>query len=79
MTPHLKVVVERHTDGYVAYPLGLARGTVVGQGDSFESALSDVRSALAFHAETFGPDALAEVADDGPVLEAFVTEVAVPA
>ena len=74
----LKIVVERHADGYVAYPLGLARGVVVGQGDSYEEALADVRSALAFHAETFGPSALAADADDGPVLEAFVAELPAP-
>ena len=49
----------------MAYPLGLARGTVVGQGESYESALSDVRSALAFHAETFGPDALSAAVEPG--------------
>ena len=63
MAAHLKIVVERHADGYVAYPLGLARGTVVGQGESYEFALSDVRSALAFHAEMFGPDALSAAAE----------------
>lgn len=79
MVPNLKIIVERHPDGYVAYPLGLARGVVVGQGDSYEAALADVRSALAFHAETFGPDALAAATDDGSVLEAFVAEVPIPA
>lgn len=64
MIPPLKIVIERHAEGYVAYPLGLARGAVVGQGDSYEAALADVRSALAFHAETFGPDALAPSDDD---------------
>ena len=78
MTTPLKIVIERHTDGYVAYPLGLARGAVVGQGDTYESALADVRSALAFHAETFGPDSLAAADEDGTVLEAFVTEIASP-
>jgi hypothetical protein len=77
MTPPLKVVVERHSDGYVAYPLGLARGVVVGQGDSYEAALSDVRSAIAFHVETFGAATLASAEDD-PVLEAFVAEASVP-
>ncbi len=38
----LKVIVEKHPDGYVAYPLGL-KGVVVGQGDSYEDALSDVK------------------------------------
>jgi hypothetical protein len=74
----LKIVVERHAEGYVAYPLGLARGAVVGQGDSYEEAVADVRSALAFHIETFGAASLAQAADDGPVLEAFVTEIPAP-
>jgi hypothetical protein len=78
MSPPLKVIVERYPDGYVAYPLGLARGTVVGQGDTYEAALADVRSALVFHAETFGQESLALATDDGPVLEAFVTEVPAP-
>ena len=51
---------------------------VVGQGDTYEEALSDVRSAIAFHVETFGAAALA-FAEDDPVLEAFVAETAVPA
>ena len=78
VTAALKIVVEKHSDGYVAYPLGLARGAVVGQGDTYEAALSDVRSAIAFHVETFGAAALASAEDD-PVLEAFVAETAVPA
>jgi hypothetical protein len=64
MTPSLKIVVEKHSDGYVAYPLGLARGAVLGQGDTYEAALSDVRSAIAFHIETFGADAFAAAEDD---------------
>ena len=71
MVTALKIVVERHADGYVAYPLGLARGAVIGQGDSYEEALADVRSALSFHAETFGSEVFASSEDDGPVLEAF--------
>lgn len=73
----LKVVVEKHSDGYVAYPLGLARGAVVGQGDTYEAALADVRSAIAFHVESFGAEALSPV-EENPVLEAFVAEAAVP-
>src|SRR5205085_1022613 len=61
---HLKIIVERHADGYVAYPVGL-KGVVIGQGDSYDEALSDVRSAIRFHLETFGPDA---IESDSPVL-----------
>jgi hypothetical protein len=74
MPSHLKLVVEKHSDGYVAYPLGIGRGAILGQGDSYEDALADVRSAIAFHVETFGEETLAP-AEDGPVLEAFVAEV----
>lgn len=49
----LKIVVEKHPDCYVAYPLGL-KGVVVGQGDTYEEALSDVKSAIRFHVGTFG-------------------------
>jgi len=52
---NIKVVVEKHSDGYVAYPLDL-KGVVVGEGDTYESALSDVKSAIQFHIETFGND-----------------------
>jgi len=69
----LKIIVEKHTDGYVAYPLGL-RGVVVGQGDTYEEALSDVKSAIRFHIETFGDDVLNI---EPPVLEAFIAEAGV--
>lgn len=72
------VVVEKHPDGYVAYPLGLTRGVILGQGDSYEAALTDVRSAIAFHAETFGVDSLSPVEND-PILDAFVAEASLPA
>ena len=55
---HLKLVIEKHSDGYIGYPVGM-KGVIVGQGDSYEAALKDVQSAVRFHIETFGPDALA--------------------
>lgn len=48
-----KVVIEKHPEGYVAYPLGM-KGIVVGEGDTYEEALADVKSAIRFHIETFG-------------------------
>jgi len=69
----IKIIVEKHADGYVAYPLGL-KGVVVGEGDTYEEALADVKSAILFHLETFGPDIFDT---DSPVLEAFVAEAGV--
>jgi hypothetical protein len=62
-----KIIVEKHPDGYVAYPLGM-------KGDTYEDALNDVKSAIRFHIETFGEEAMDM---DPPVLEAFVAEAGV--
>ena len=70
MLRDLKIIVEKNEDGYVAYPLGL-KGVVVGQGDSYDEAMSDVKSAIAFHLETFGDEIFQT---DQPVIEAFVAE-----
>jgi predicted RNase H-like HicB family nuclease len=53
----IKIIVEKHEDGYVAYPLGL-KGVVIGEGESREEALADVASAIRFHVETFGAEIL---------------------
>lgn len=68
----IKIIVEKHADGYLAYPLGL-KGVVLGQGDSYEEALADVKSAITFHVETFGSEVLD--AED-PALEVFLGETA---
>ena len=68
----LKIIVEKHADSYVAYPLGL-KGIVVVEGDTYEEALREVRSAIQFHIETFGDEAF----EDNDIVETFVTEVAV--
>ncbi len=73
MLQQFKIIVEKHSDGYVAYPLGL-KGVVVAEGDTYEEALADVKSAIQFHIETFGKDVLNV---DTPVLEAFVAEMGV--
>ncbi len=68
-----KVIVEKHADGYVAYPLGL-KGVVVGEGDTYEEALADVKSAIRSHIELFGQEVLEQ---ETSVLEAFVAEAEV--
>lgn len=67
--PLYKVIVEKHQDGYVAYPLGL-RGVVVGEGNTYEEALDNVKSAIRFHIETLGSD----VVETDSAVEVFVAE-----
>jgi predicted RNase H-like HicB family nuclease len=73
MVKQVKVIVEKHPDGYVAYPLGL-KGVIVGEGDTYEEALADVKSAITFHIETFGSEV---VEDTSPVLAVFVAEAGI--
>jgi predicted RNase H-like HicB family nuclease len=70
MLRNFKVVVEKHSDGYVAYPLGL-KGVVVSEGDTYDEVLAEVKSAIQFHIETFG---VAVLDDAPPILEAFIAE-----
>ncbi|MGI6129568.1 MAG: type II toxin-antitoxin system HicB family antitoxin [bacterium] len=69
---HYKVIVEKHQDGYVAYPLGL-KGVIVAEGNTYEEVLEDVKSAIRFHIETFGKDVL----EADTALEVFVAEAGV--
>ena len=71
----MKILIEKHADGYVGYPVGL-KGVVVGQGDTYEEALADVKSAIRFHVDTFGPE---ELEADSLVLEIFVVEAGIDA
>lgn len=59
MKRRFKIVIEKAEDGFVAYPLGL-KGVVVSDGDTFEEALDNVKSAIAFHIQTFGEKMLGE-------------------
>jgi predicted RNase H-like HicB family nuclease len=68
-----KIIVEKHPDGYVAYPLGM-KGVIVGQGDTYEEALADAKSAIKFHIETFG---LGVIDSEPQVLEAHVEEAGI--
>ena len=69
----IKIVVEKHEDGYVSYPLGID-GIIVGEGDTYEEALADVKSAIAFHIETFGEQIFEQ---ESPIIEAFIAEAGV--
>ena len=68
-----KIIVEKHNEGYVAYPLGL-KGVVVGEGNTYEDAVADATSAIEFHIQTFKTEAL-EIKET--VLDMFITETGV--
>lgn len=71
----IKFIIEQHADGFVAYPLGM-QGAVVGEGDTYDEALADAKSAARFHMKAFGPAAFPV---DSPLLDAFLVEEGVDA
>ena len=70
----LTIVIEKHSDGYVAYPIGI-NGVVVGEGNTFDEALADVESAIKYHIDTFGREVL-DV--ESQVLEVYLTSAELP-
>lgn len=69
----IKIIVEKHTQGYSAYPIGF-KGIVVGDGNTFEEALANMKSELPLCAQAFGEELRASQA---PILDVFVTEAEV--
>jgi hypothetical protein len=53
MVKHIKIIIEKHPDGYIAYPLDL-KGVVVGEGDSYRGSPADVTSAIRFILKRLG-------------------------
>ncbi|MEG4110458.1 MULTISPECIES: hypothetical protein [unclassified Microcoleus] len=62
-----RIIIEKHPDGYVAYPLGI-KGVVVGEGDTYEKALADVKSAIRCYIEIFGKEIME---NEPPAIEIF--------
>jgi predicted RNase H-like HicB family nuclease len=48
---------------------------IVSQGETYDEVLQDLKSAIRFHIETFGPEVFE---DADAVLEAFIAETEVP-
>lgn len=74
----IKIVIEHHKDGYIGYPLGFARGAIVGEGDTYAAALKDTESAIRFFVEQYGKDKFFEHLEEGnAALEAYIAEASI--
>jgi len=68
-----RIIIEKHSEGYVAYPLGI-KGAVIGEGDTYEEALADVKSAIRCYSEVFGKETME---NESPAVETFLVEAEV--
>jgi predicted RNase H-like HicB family nuclease len=76
----IKLVIERHDDGYVGYPLGFTRGAIVGQGDTFADALKATQSAIEAFIEHYGREKfLSHLEDESPAIDAYIAETTIAA
>ena len=64
------MIIEKHCNGYLAYPLGI-KGAVVGEGDTYEEALADVKSAIRCYIEVFGKETME---NESPAIETVLVE-----
>lgn len=52
----MKLVIEKHSDGYCGYPLGFSNGAIVGQGKISFQALTNTNDSINAFIEYFGKD-----------------------
>ncbi|MEG5067196.1 hypothetical protein QUB33_26705 [Microcoleus sp. B3-A4] len=68
-----KILTEKHSEGYVAYLLGI-KGAVVGEGDTYEEALAEVKSAIRCYIKVFDKETME---NESPAIETFLVEAEV--
>ena len=67
----LKIVVEQHSDGYIAYPLGI-EDIIAGRGETHDLAVADVTSAIREYFDRAGSN---EQLDSYDILDATIGNV----
>lgn len=76
----VKIVIEQHEDGFIGYPLAFKAGAIVGQGETYDEALADTNSAIAFYIEHYGAAKFWDGFElESPLVNAFLVETAVAA
>lgn len=74
----MKLVIEKHSDGYCGYPLGFSNGAIVGQGKTYFEALMSTNDSIKAFIEYFGIDEFnSHFNQDIEFEDAFVAEAEV--
>jgi predicted RNase H-like HicB family nuclease len=68
----INIIIEKHPEGYVAYPSGLS-GVLLIEGNTYQEALENIKSTIKFHLETFRK----ETFKDESIIETFINEITV--
>lgn len=74
----VQIIIEQREDGFVGYPLGFKAGAIVGQGGTYNNALTDTRSAIAFYIERYGMKRFSDGFEyESPLVKAFLAEITI--
>jgi len=68
----INIIIEKHPEGYVAYPSGLS-GVLLIEGNTYQEALENIKSTIKLHLETFRK----ETFKDESIIETFINEITV--
>ncbi len=74
----MKIVIEKHIDGYCGYPIDFAGGAIVGQGDTYIEAIQSTENAIKAFIEYFGFEKFkAHFEHNEEIQDAFIAEAEV--
>ena len=52
----MKLIIEKHSDGYCGYPLGFSNGAIVGQGNTYLEALQSTEGSIQAFFDYYGKE-----------------------
>ncbi len=74
----MKIIIEKHPDGYCGYPLGFSDGAIVGQGKTYFEALQSTNDAIQVFVDYYGIEKFREhFQSDNMIEDAFIAEAGV--
>jgi hypothetical protein len=56
----MKIIIEKHSDGYCGYPLGFSNGAIVGKGTTYLEALQSTESSIQAFIKNYGKELFIE-------------------
>ncbi len=74
----IKLIIEKHSDGYCGYPLGFSNGAIVGQGSTYIEAIQSTESSIQAYIDYYGlVEFQTHFQDDYDLEDAFIAETGV--
>jgi hypothetical protein len=74
----MKIIIEKHSDGYCGYLIGFSNGAIVGQGYTYLEALQSTEDSIQAFIEYYGKEKFMQhFQEDNLIQDAFIAELQV--